>query len=124
MTGNVYLHRAERNRMATTCNPTCCQICAVPAMSTRFRAAARGLCGRPQAPDLVNRQFGAQAPNTLFVADLTYVRLISGFVYTAFVVDAFAGVIGGWKSQRPSGPRSSNGASPRPARCGEGRVIP
>ncbi|NYH84051.1 hypothetical protein FHR37_002902 [Actinopolymorpha cephalotaxi] len=53
------------------------------------------------------------------MADFTYVPLISGFVYTAFVVDAFAGVIGGWKSQRPSGPRSSNGPSPRPARRGE-----
>ncbi|NEA37551.1 DDE-type integrase/transposase/recombinase [Streptomyces sp. SID13031] len=51
-----------------------------------------------RAPDLVNRQFTVAAPNTLLVADFTYVRLVSGsFVYTAFVIDAFAGRIVGWE---------------------------
>ncbi len=49
-------------------------------------------------PDLVDRQFRVPAPNMLVVADFTYVRLVSGvFVYTAFVIDAFAGRIMGWE---------------------------
>jgi putative transposase len=51
-----------------------------------------------RAPDLVDRQFGVEAPNLLVVADFTYVRLASGsFAYTAFVIDAFAGRIVGWE---------------------------
>ncbi|MFC0629520.1 IS3 family transposase, partial [Kribbella deserti] len=51
-----------------------------------------------RAPDLVNRQFAVEQPNRLLVADFTYVRLASGgFVYTAFVIDAFAGLIAGWE---------------------------
>ena len=50
-------------------------------------------------PDLVDRQFGVQAPNRLLVADFTYVRLVSGvFVYVAFVIDAYAGAIVGWEA--------------------------
>lgn len=44
-----------------------------------------------RAPDLVDRQFRVDAPDRLLVADFTYVRLVTGvFVYTAFVVDAYA----------------------------------
>ena len=50
---------------------------------------------RPQ--DLVSRQFRATAPNQLWVADLTYVATWSGFVYVAFVVDAFSRSIVGWR---------------------------
>jgi putative transposase len=50
-----------------------------------------------RAPDLVNRQFAAEAPNRLLVADFTYVRTLAGFCYTAFVIDAFAGLIVGWE---------------------------
>jgi putative transposase len=54
-----------------------------------------------RAPDLVNRRFRVPAPNTLLVADFTYVRLATGgFVYTAFVVDAFAGRIVGWECSK------------------------
>ncbi len=49
-------------------------------------------------PDLVDRQFRVPAPHMLVVADFTYVRLVTGvFVYTAFVIDAFAGRIVGWE---------------------------
>jgi len=41
-------------------------------------------------PDLVQRNFRAQAPGRLWVADITYVRTSSGFAYTAFVVDVFS----------------------------------
>ena len=40
--------------------------------------------------DRVNRQFQAPAPNTLWVSDFTYVATWQGFVYVAFVIDAFA----------------------------------
>ena len=47
--------------------------------------------------DLVERVFSAPAPNVLWVADLTYVWTRSGFVYTAFIVDAFSRAIVGWR---------------------------
>jgi putative transposase len=47
--------------------------------------------------DLVERNFTAQAPNVLWVADLTYVSTLSGFVYVAFVIDVFSRVIVGWR---------------------------
>jgi len=47
--------------------------------------------------DLVERVFSAPAPNRLWVADLTYVWTRSGFVYAAFIVDAFSRAIVGWR---------------------------
>ena len=52
-------------------------------------AAARPL-------DLVKRDFKAEHPNQLWVADLTYVPTWSGFVYVAFITDAFSRAIVGW----------------------------
>lgn len=50
--------------------------------------------------DLVDRQFHAEAPNRLWVADLTYVRTWSGFVYVAFITDVFSRRIVGWQASR------------------------
>ena len=47
--------------------------------------------------DLVNRQFVAQRPNQLWVADFTYVVTWSGFVYVAFVIDVYSRYIVGWR---------------------------
>ena len=47
--------------------------------------------------DLVNRQFSAEGPNRLWVADITYVATWSGFVYVAFVVDVYSRYIVGWR---------------------------
>ena len=47
--------------------------------------------------DLVNREFTAQRPNQLCVADITYVATWSGFVYVAFVIDVFSRKIVGWR---------------------------
>jgi len=47
--------------------------------------------------DLVQRKFGADRPNQLWVADFTYVATWSGFVYVAFVIDVFARMIVGWR---------------------------
>jgi putative transposase len=48
-------------------------------------------------PDLVQRDSRASRPNQLWVADLTYVATWSGFVYVAFVIDAFSRAIVGWR---------------------------
>jgi putative transposase len=51
-----------------------------------------------RAPDLVKRNFKAARPGQLHVADFTYVPLDGGgFGYTAFCIDAFAGLIAGWE---------------------------
>jgi putative transposase len=51
----------------------------------------------PRPADLVEREFTVAAPNRLWVADLTYVRTWSGFVYAAFVIDAYSRMILGWQ---------------------------
>ncbi len=50
--------------------------------------------------DCVNRQFFAPAPNMLWLSDFTYVATWQGFVYVAFVIDAFARRIVGWRASR------------------------
>jgi transposase InsO family protein len=50
--------------------------------------------------DHVNRQFRAERPNVLWVSDFTYVSTWQGFVYVAFVIDAFARKIVGWRASR------------------------
>ena len=54
---------------------------------------------REQCPaDLVKRHFSAFRPNELWVADITYVRTFSGWVYVAFVTDVFSRRIVGWQT--------------------------
>ncbi len=70
-----------------------------------LQGARRGKGVRTTVPDAkaacpldrVNRQFKAQRPNQLWVADFTYVSTWQGFVYVAFVVDVFARRIVGWR---------------------------
>ncbi len=70
-----------------------------------LRGARRGKSVRTTVPDAkapcpldrVNRQFEADRPNQLWVADFTYVSTWQGFVYVAFVVDVFARYIVGWR---------------------------
>ncbi len=57
----------------------------------------RGRSGRATGAGPVNRQFAAARPDELYVADFTYVPMVVGFGYTAFVIDAFAGLIIGWQ---------------------------
>ena len=61
-----------------------------PVFTTITDAAAE----RPA--DLVNRQFRTEAPNRLWVADITFVRTWQGFCYTAFITDACTKRIVGW----------------------------
>jgi putative transposase len=48
------------------------------------------------APDLVDRNFVAEAPNRLWVADITYLPTAADFLYLAVVLDAFSRRIVGW----------------------------
>jgi len=50
--------------------------------------------------DHVNRQFKAPCPNALWVSDFTYVATWSGFTYVAFIIDAYARRIVGWRVSR------------------------
>ena len=79
----------------------------------------------PSPADRVNRVFRAMRPNALSLADLTYLATWAGLVYVAFVIDAFARRIVGWRvsnslrtdlaldaleqalHERPVGPRDS-----------------
>ncbi len=70
-----------------------------------LRGARRGTVKRTtiadpaaaRAKDLVRRNFRPLAPNRLWVADFTYVSTQAGWVYAAFVIDAYARRILGWK---------------------------
>jgi putative transposase len=53
--------------------------------------------GSERPLDLVDRDFGAMRPNELWVSDLTYIATWKGPVYAAFVIDAFARRIVGWR---------------------------
>ena len=48
------------------------------------------------APDLVGCNFATEAPDKLWVADITYVRSNEGFVYLAFILDACSRRVVGW----------------------------
>jgi len=52
--------------------------------------------GGRQAPDLVERDFTAERPNMLWVADITYIPTWTGFLYLAVALDAFSRRIVGW----------------------------
>lgn len=49
-----------------------------------------------RVPDLVQREFTADRPNALWVADITYVRTLQGFFYLAMVLDVFSRRLVGW----------------------------
>ena len=61
----------------------------------KFRTTVRDANARP-APDLVDRQFKADGPNKLWVADITYIPTWAGFVYLAVVLDAWSRRVVGW----------------------------
>jgi len=64
----------------------------------KYTTVAGDAADRPR--DLVDRGFVAGAPNRLWVADLTYVRTWSGFVYVAFITDVYSRMIVGWQASR------------------------
>jgi putative transposase len=76
----------------------------------------------PSPLDRVNRQFQAPRPNTLWVADFTFVATWQGFVYVAFVIDTFARRIVGWRERRMR--RSHRSRRLRSGRSGAGTPRP
>ena len=60
------------------------------AVRGKTRRTTIAAVGTARPADLVDRRFVASAPNRLWVADLTYVRTWSGFVYVSFVTDVFS----------------------------------
>ncbi len=50
--------------------------------------------------DHVNRRFQASAPKRLWLSDFTYIATWAGFAYVAFVIDAYARRIVGWRASR------------------------
>ena len=60
-----------------------------------IRTTRRDPGARP-APDLVDRKFAASGPNQLWVADITYIPLLAGFLYLAVVLDVWSRKIVGW----------------------------
>jgi transposase InsO family protein len=63
----------------------------------RYKVTTQPDAALERPRDLVQREFSADAPNQLWVADLTYVATWSGFVYVAFVIDVFSRSIVGWR---------------------------
>ena len=61
-----------------------------------FTVTTRRQQGDRKAPDLVQRQFEADRPNRLWVADMTYVPTWAGFIYLAVVLDAWSRRVVGW----------------------------
>lgn len=62
----------------------------------RFVITTKRSASEGAAPDLVQRDFTATAPNELWVADITYVPTWAGFLFLAIVLDAFSRRIVGW----------------------------
>jgi putative transposase len=87
-----------------------------------LRGAVRGRGFKTTIPDekasrpadLVERQFTAERPNQLWVADFTFVATWKGFVFVAFVIDVFSRSIVGWRYRVRSKPTSCSTRSSRP----------
>lgn len=67
----------------------------------RKPVTTRPTVGDDQRPDLVERKFVAARPQQLWVADITYFRILTGFCYVAFITDVFSRRIVGWAVAPP-----------------------
>ena len=67
------------------------------AVRGRWAKTTRAVVHGERPDDRVNREFKVSRPNALWVSDLTYVATWRGFAYTAFVIDAYARRIVGWR---------------------------
>lgn len=63
----------------------------------RYKQTTQRSATQMGAPDLVQRDFTASAPDELWVADITYIPTWAGFLYLAVVLDAWSRKIVGWK---------------------------
>ena len=69
----------------------------VRARRKKPRTTVPAPAGTERPSDLLERDFTADAPNQRWVADITYVETVRGFVYTAFIMDLFSRKIVGWQ---------------------------
>ena len=79
-------HAGAVHRPCGSCATWVCTGCGAPSHRAPPGPHRRGQC----PADLVNRHFAAFRPNELWVADITYVRTFSGWVYVAFVTDVYS----------------------------------
>ena len=66
----------------------------------RFKVTTNSDHKRPVAPNLVKREFTAEAPNRLWTGDITYIWTAEGWLYLAVVLDVFSRRIVGWSMNR------------------------
>ena len=66
----------------------------------RFRVTTNSDHKRPVAPNLVQRNFTAAAPDRLWTSDITYIRTAEGWLYLAVVLDVFSRRIVGWSMHK------------------------
>lgn len=62
----------------------------------QFRQTTNSKHNYPVAPNLLNRHFQVDAPNQVWVADITYIRTFEGWLYLAAVMDLYSRKIVGW----------------------------
>ncbi len=62
----------------------------------RYKTTTHAKPDRPVAPNLMNQEFVASAPNSKWLSDITYVRTAEGWLYVAVVLDLFSRRIVGW----------------------------
>jgi len=62
----------------------------------KFKATTHSKHNHPVAPNLLNRNFTASAPNEVWVSDITYIRTKSGWSYLTVFIDLFSRIVTGW----------------------------
>ncbi len=72
-------------------------IAGAAARKKRPRTTVPAEPGQERPSDLLERDFTAPAPNRRWVADITYVETVAGFVYASFILDLYSRMIAGWQ---------------------------
>ena len=62
----------------------------------KFKATTNSNHGRPVAPNLLNREFQVNRPDTVYVGDITYIPTDEGWLYLAVLIDLYSRAIVGW----------------------------
>lgn len=70
------------------------------AAKRKFKATTNSRHGHPIAPNLLNRNFTAEGPNQVWVADITYIPTHEGWLYLATIMDLYSRQIVGWAMDR------------------------
>jgi putative transposase len=87
--------RCTRKRVARLMREASMFGCGGPRRKARTTVRSRSECA-PPAPDLVKRNFTTEAPDRLWVADITYGRTREGWLYLSFILDTYSRRVVGW----------------------------